>query len=1169
MLKQALFKPLRSWKLNLQAPTLFHLVRAISTQTSRKSILTSATKLEATTTTTTTILPYAALLRDINLQLLLVSDLRRKRPSSIEQSTLAAQNYELFVNAISMVTGSHGSIAYRFVLVLWRAIFFLPGCDEATKQKFIAHKDHVINIMINNGDYESYVTMVKPLLKPNREVSRAELVMETFQFQNDKTINRVLVSERALEFFKSGLFSLQTKHEVLAHYIRKAVLHFGNTVSPNEFFKLFIEYASAIQPFNKVFRPNSEFIHIYKKSLRMFLVNSRGGLSTHLQNLRRILLLHIDKKTFGDFLTCLMESTAIDEPQKTITVYEFKSTIYDGKKQILHTSADLKHVMTAYMQLKNYNKVLDIHSKNAKIQNESHIEILLQLSSKTKNWKDLQAKFESMYGKGDLPRSVHYTVVMKALVSMGAREEINRLMAQLKSRNLKPNVYMYKSLIQAALNEEDFDSVKSIFKDFFVLAKKGVVPQADVAKLLPLIIEAAALQPEFSKSINEAERILDEKVISEVSIINEETLTAAVTLASATYSMKLFEKAYETARTQNILSDQFYKASITFLTKMGLFERAEKLALEAHQKSDVPFQNALIFGSQLKNYRIWAVHTTDKVLQAELIQEARNLVELFHNGQMSLKNLDEFLFETAKFYLSVKEIEHAERFFKLVWKSPLVGERHYLPLLNFYCNLIEPDANVKIIDLYEKMVEAKIELTAKTFIYVVRALIDNDVSKKEDFGRSFRVLRSVLKMYDLMPEEANKTLELSSGDADRQNKIGSSSQYQTSDLLTANDKMLKTKPKSKTRALSKFPKYDLTRNASPLLQMLTYYIYMWLGKRGGTSTFALEVLDRIQHHMGNSVSVEFRTDFFYELARLYSVNRDTKNARAAINKAMAELNGIFATLPSNASLPRLLSIQYGKILELNFKILEDCNADVSEYERMFEEVINTNVQLERKHWDRHFKHVIHPRMKFELFEKIFSLCEQSLASGSMADVKLSRLISKVYFSYISFTAKSLSSNELEKKYGVLNRFYGVDIDELKLQISGKLHSELRDALQADLLKLPIGYQVSFETLILSPANLFVPGRLSWQNNYINPVSAARLSKLLDKFCFDDKNLAFELYEKYPETFEYLLIYREERFRLVALHEEIKRLGGEFNRKNRKETHLYIIKVIKYMIDHGF
>ena len=77
--------------------------------------------------------------------------------------------------------------------------------------------------------------------------------------------------------------------------------------------------------------------------------------------------------------------------------------------------------------------------------------LILELSKVTKDWNALQKNFENMYGRGNLPLTVHYGIAMQALNTLRADEELGRLYDQLQKRGLHLNSTVMDALIRSKI----------------------------------------------------------------------------------------------------------------------------------------------------------------------------------------------------------------------------------------------------------------------------------------------------------------------------------------------------------------------------------------------------------------------------------------------------------------------------------------------------------------------------------------------------------------------------------------------------------------------------------------------------------------------------------------------------------------------------------------------
>ena len=72
--------------------------------------------------------------------------------------------------------------------------------------------------------------------------------------------------------------------------------------------------------------------------------------------------------------------------------------------------------------------------------------------------------FENMYGRGNLPLTVHYGIAMQALNTLRADEELGRLYDQLQKRGLHLNSTIMDALIRSKIRLLDQTKVVELFE---------------------------------------------------------------------------------------------------------------------------------------------------------------------------------------------------------------------------------------------------------------------------------------------------------------------------------------------------------------------------------------------------------------------------------------------------------------------------------------------------------------------------------------------------------------------------------------------------------------------------------------------------------------------------------------------------------------------------------
>lgn len=347
----------------------------------------------------------------------------------------------------------------------------------------------------------------------------------------------------------------------------------------------------------------------------------------------------------------------------------------------------------------------------------------------------------------------------------------------------------------------------------------------------------------------------------------------------------------------------------------------------------------------------------------------------------------------------------------------------------------------------------------------------------------------------------------------------------------------------------KVPTLELTRNAVALLRTLSYYVRKVATPYDTLDAFALEVVNRLKARLGTNISVEFRRPIHQALAQLYLASREFILAEKYIDIALGEFSAIFSEFAEGEPLPKLLFIEYSEAIDIKNRVMALRKAPSKQYIAVFDTLLKYNIFLDRIRIERLFKGLLGSRPLAKAFGTMLRATETFLIAGNMADVRLFRLIGNVYRQFILYQAQNYTRAELDAKYGILNRYYNVNIKRI-IQSEASYLARV-DALERDMRLLPHDFQRSLDALMTNPGDLFVPGRVSWHKHYLNSELCSKLLNLFDRFCTNKRELAFKLYEQFPETIEYLLIFRLERFRYVAFLSELRALGAAINQDSRE------------------
>lgn len=177
-----------------------------------------------------------------------------------------------------------------------------------------------------------------------------------------------------------------------------------------------------------------------------------------------------DSDVISEFFTTLMRVFSLQHSPDLVTV------IWKLKKneRLVLTRQDLTYIMKAYLSMEEYHLVCDVFNQNKAIQSdELQFDYLLLAHSHLRDWKAMKAKFNDLFGIGELPNINHYGIVMHAMAHYSDLNNVEKLFTQLLRRHLTPNFRILQSLLYAHYRTGD---LRGCFNQFELFQKYNVKP---------------------------------------------------------------------------------------------------------------------------------------------------------------------------------------------------------------------------------------------------------------------------------------------------------------------------------------------------------------------------------------------------------------------------------------------------------------------------------------------------------------------------------------------------------------------------------------------------------------------------------------------------------------------------------------------------------------------
>lgn len=1009
--------------------------------------------------------------------------------------------YAIFSTAIDMASSELSAEAYDMVLQTWETVFGKDFADSKLQKRLLSSKAKVIHLMMNRGDYASYVRLIRPIYNIKHlgaEQEWADLLMTTLQLTPDATGVVKCNSNAITTFLRNNKYSAHQKRLMIATYVRKCMLYYQQPLNLSSVLLNFISFLELIEDDNLHLTLKQHIV--YERALRLVAIPPPGtSLRNHIERIQSVVeqATGNDKHRLSLFVSSLLASISVTHPSIAISYWEFKKERLSTTMLQYATHQDLLHVMWAHFAQKNYDAVLRVYAENPTLQHDDQITVLLKISDQAKDWKLLQLQFEDMYGRGQLPYVVHYVVVMNALASIGAATEVEQLYHQLLQRNLTPTAPIFLALIKSKLNVNDHAGSKRWFAEFMEKVADGTISAEAVPQLQAEVFSMNFFAGDVGAAMKALNEIVQQQNQQAVRFIDSKFAARMIDFAASVYAIDQLDTILVLARSLNVVDETVYQKAVDALIKFGQFRRADELLFEAHCESVVPFSSALITKAQIKTYRIWFEATPDTQLRQYLAQKVTETIRRIDGGGISPHNMSHLLVEVIKHFVALKKLRAARSYLDLVKKANGLHELHFLPFLRHYSHLKSYEGHTEVLELYREMVKLKVHPSAATYYYLIQSLIHMDKVNNTGFKNSYNLLESVFELYgfSMVDNIAGK----------------------------------------------KVPAAEIAHNAVYLLKIVAAYAVATAHKQSNLDV-VVKFLTQIQAKLGNRISFGLRFAILAEMGRIYHVRGEFHTAKKLVDDALAELHDIIdsnklAQLLLAQPVPKLMQIQYRTLVTHKLQILRATKEQ--QHLQMLHDVVSRRIRLSGPQFSELGMAVLKSPSVAQIHQ-VFYVCEQYLVSGNWVELKLTRKIQYIYKLLMVYLLRSLSADTIRTRYKLLNDYYNVrNLHHLQREfahVQDPKH-KLSEELEA-FNRLHPTHPWTLAELLQKTPEFFVPKRMISTKNIIEPALAAALLRAVEHHCRGDITKAFALYDQFPETMEYLLYFGHERVRYQHFYSEL-------------------------------
>lgn len=1018
---------------------------------------------------------------------------------------------DTFCHLMDLTTNGDNSRALEFLCDIWFKCFEQCTTKKLSKLQLVLldKRDIFTHILINNYEYDEYQRLVFTLVQKGViEKKWSDELALTLKFQ---TLGRHHQEESfdyssILNFLQNISIPIKKRRLMLAIFLRKGLI-FSNDKpliirnyllllsTTDDYHCMFVtpEYS----PYKNAIYMLSNYIekNMSLEDVKEIFLNSNLSMESYYNFLTTLIYVnsqsHTPQFAVKIWNQKLLAKKYIDKQQKE---YEDDSDLgqdaqnFDSKSIL--SPKDLTHTMTALLQLRRFKDVVNLSNNHPELYEEDQLTVLLKVCAEQRNWKQLQNKFDDMYGKGKLPYKIHYSIVMNALASIGASEDIEKLFKQLRKRQIDPIPSIYRALICVSLKNNDYKQADIIFEDFLIKFSGINVVDRDieVADVYRLILEMYLKKDDVNKVLKFFDDGLKRQVQDNIELFDYESFRQLIRYFSENYLFKGVEYAKRKAEELGFCNDDVYESVIQGYTRLGQYELAEKLAFEAHHMSISPLKNAAIFAAQLKNYRVWYTETRERKVKAYI--ESRTSYILEQVGDVSNNNLS-LIVEVVKLYIIRHQIGSAKKYLEMMIQKVKSKEEFFVPLLQFNANQNNLKNHQTNLELYGTMISTNIDISLMTYEFVMKSVLFVDKYNNKGYAKSTKLISSIFEM-DFMNFR--------------------------------NDAVSKQRNNQR----------EISSNALHLCSIVSSYVMHIPGSKSEKAELINTFLKRLKEKSNTQLSKVLVAKLYVEMAECYKQLNNVTMAKSLISLGINDLYEIIYTYCKEYPIkhdydfeilvPGELTKTFKSLISLKLQIFDELNTGSHEFLELYRKCRNIGVELSGCSYSQ----ILSKLLDIDAIpiEEVLEIVENHFAQGSLEEIALRSSFQYLYKLFLVEKSKSTSLQILNTTYKLYNEFYDINsIQDLQHELSHI--ADIPKEVGAQLLDIKQRYpglgNWKQDFVFNKPGIFFIPERVTKTKNKLTPELSNRIYNFLNK---QTNQRLFEFMDKYPNSIEIILLHRQ-------------------------------------------
>lgn len=1007
---------------------------------------------------------------------------------------------------MEMVTSDLSEPAYQLVLKLWQTVFGPNLNSPELRKAFLLSRDRLVHTTINRFDYENY-RMIRDTTPADVKLSWADTVAETLQLSLEN--NHIFCEKPEIFRYLRGTAPISDKRSLIGTYLRNCLLRGNLKVNFEDIMRNFVDFCDAVgDPLYFTTPEHSAYMPGFRLITRLI---------PELTPYEILLIIEdVAGNQLRDFIVSLMRAA---DPNNDAFIMSCWHHIESSA-----TSSDLTTAMWSLFRAKRTDECMQLYKKYPELHDENQIEIFLAISQSNRDWPHLQQQFEDMYGQKELPYVVHYAGVMNSLVSIGLTNEVEKLYYQLQKRHLTPNADIYKAMIRSALHKHDYEKAQSLLSQAMEDVKMGRLDKKTLPKLQGVIFRIHFLSGSVEAAAQAFRQVVEKQMSSDVPLIDSKLMSDFLKFTADTYSLKDLNLILQMGEQLDLQSEEYYYNAIKALTQLGEFQRANDMVLEAHANCRPPYQSSMIYAAQIRLYRLWLSQVTDKDLRSFL---SRRMIDLMRKKTQSQRGLAAYYRECINFMLFVDNEAQAQRYLSYAERDGCLEELLMIPFLRYFS---ERGSTNKVLETYRKMVNRKLTTSAKTYVWLIRALLKVDKEQGRGLDSSYKLLQSVFDLYGFSAFDAHTT--------------------------------------------STTPLDEVRDNAVELLKIATAYAEAAPAKDPISMEMVLNFLTQMKERLNGRIGFSFRYSILLEMSKLYLIRGNTESASQLIDNAMKECHDLIdnyrSTLdyPDAYQVPKKLLLDYRHAFSAKIKLLEKTNASTDEYVSVLKQAVTRNARVDPILLNKLCGKILEEN-KLENIRLCLDMCDRFLIPGNFSELKTEKSFQFFYklALFCLLTRYTITPKDLMEEFKILSEYYSVyDFETVKTEFKDISHPffHLKQSLPSLSRRTKQTYTPTF--LLNNIGIVFNPETIPHlTKNRLLPRLAKQLVRCIEECVGDNKEIAFKLYKDYQDTMDYLLYFKEYHLRRLAFKKAIDRINppsidlNEETQESRKKRTLEVLQ----------